>query len=343
MNKKRFSSFLIIGLIIINTFSVLGCGNGQPMTIKDPIVVNGFKLNTFVSIASYVNVSKDILNEALSMCDTYEAMCSRTANNSTLKKVNNHEITEVSGELAEMIKQGLYYSELSNGAFDITIGSVSSLWDFNAEKPRVPDATAISEGLKFVNYKNVKLKPKPDTSDTYTIEMPKGTILDLGAIAKGYIADRIKEFLLSKGVSRAIINLGGNVLCVGSKNDSTNFNVGIRRPFADGNDVLCTLTIADKSSVSSGTYERCFEDAGTFYHHILNPETGYPYDNGISAITIISDSSFEGDCLSTTCFAMGVDEGLKLINSLPDVEAFFVTEKGDIIYSDNAKAFILNQ
>ena len=131
----------------------------------------------------------------------------------------------------------------------------------------------------------------------------------------------------------AIINLGGNVLCIGEKTDNSAFKIGIQKPFADRSETIAVMDIKDKSVVSSGIYERCFEQNGTLYHHLLNPETGYPYDNGLIAVTIISDKSVDGDALSTTCFALGLEDGMKLAESLDDVQAFFVTSDYEIHYT----------
>lgn len=162
----------------------------------------------------------------------------------------------------------------------------------------------------------------------------EGMGLDLGAIAKGYIADRIKDYLLEQGVKSATINLGGNVLCVGEKPEGTPFKIGIQKPFSDRSETIAVMNISDKSVVSSGIYERYFEKDGKIYHHILNPATGYPYDNHLVSVTIISDKSVDGDGLSTSCFALGLDKGMELINSLPDVQAVFITDDYELHYSD---------
>ena len=228
---------------------------------------------------------------------------------------------------------------MSNGAFDITIGSVSSLWDFTAESPKVPDSGRIAEALTHVDYTSVSVSDNGD--GTYSISKPDDVILDLGAVAKGYIADKIKDFLEENGVKRAIINLGGNVLCIGKKTNTDNFGIGVRKPFAANNEVLVALSVDDSSVVSSGNYERYFyADDGTFYHHILNPATGYSYDNDLSDVTILSKDSLTGDCLSTTCFCLGLDDGMKLIESLDGIEAVFVTNEGEIHYSSGAKAYV---
>lgn len=159
--------------------------------------------------------------------------------------------------------------------------------------------------------------------------------INLGAIAKGYIADKMKEYLVEQGVKSAIIDLGGNVLCVGEKTDASPFRVGIRKPFADRSETAAIMEISDKSVVSSGVYERFFKKDGVLYHHILNPKTGYPYENNLISVTIISDESTDGDGLSTTCFALGLEKGMELVNSLSDVQAVFITDDYELHYSED--------
>lgn len=310
--------------------------------LTEPVGVTGYKFNTYVAIDAYSTGGhsskelKNILNDALILCDRYEAMFSRTLTSSELYRLNAGDTDTVSHEVGMLIQSGLDYARLSDGAFDITIGSVSSLWDFTAETPSVPDDGLIKDALTYVDYKNVTLTQNADT--TYTVSMPKGTVLDLGAIAKGYVADRIKSFLIKNNINNAVINLGGNVLCVGNKRGDNAFNIGIKKPFSD-NDYIDSLKIKDMSVVSSGNYERYFYENDTLYHHILNPSTGYPYDNDISEVTIISEKSLDGDCLSTVCFALGIDEGLKLINSLSGIEAVFIDNSGNVTYSDGFTAY----
>ena len=221
------------------------------------------------------------------------------------------------------------YSVLSEGAFDIAIEPLTSLWDFTAENPKVPKDSLIQAALPKCNYHNISV----DTDKNEITLKTDDTAIELGAIAKGYIADRLKDYLVSQNVKSAIINLGGNVLCIGEKTDNSAFKIGIQKPFADRSETIAVMDIRDKSVVSSGIYERCFEQDGTLYHHLLNPKTGYPYDNGLIAVTIISDQSVDGDALSTTCFALGLEDGMKLAESLDDVQAFFVTSDYEIHYT----------
>lgn len=228
-----------------------------------------------------------------------------------------------------MLEKGLYYSKISEGALDITIGSVSKLWDFTAENPELPNDRNITETLNSVDYKKVMLDKNIVTLKDKKME------IDLGCIAKGYIADQIKEYLLAKGVNSAVINLGGNVLCIGEKPSQEPFRIGIQKPFANRNETLVVVELSDESVVSSGSYERYFIQNGKRYHHILNPKTGYPYENNIAGVTIFSKSSVDGDGFSTACFALGLEKGMELINKTDNIEAIFVMEDGSIYYSEH--------
>lgn len=304
---------------------------------QEPVSATAIKLNTAVTVTIYDSQDRELLTECMNLCDKYEKIFSRTASDSELYQLNHRELTPVAGTedtfqvsdpLAELIRKGLYYSELSEGAFDIAIEPLTSLWDFTAEDPQVPEDRLIQEALTKCDYHNVSV-----SDNNEVILKTEDTAIELGAIAKGYIADRLKDYLISQGVKSAIINLGGNVLCIGGKPDDSSFKIGIQKPFADRSETIAVMDIKDKSVVSSGVYERCFEQDGTLYHHLLNPRTGYPYDNGLIAVTIISDESVDGDALSTTCFALGLEDGMKLAESLDNVQAFFVTSDYEIHYT----------
>ena len=212
---------------------------------------------------------------------------------------------------------------------------LTSLWDFTAANPVVPPADEISAAVKKVGYQNLELN-----DDTLTFLSPDTTV-DFGAIAKGYIADRMKEYLMKQGVNSAIINLGGNVLCIGKKPDGTPFKIGLQKPYADRNETIETLNIEDMSVVSSGVYERHFVKDGVNYHHILNPRDGYPYENGLVSVTILSKLSVDGDALSTTCFSMGLEKGMELLNSMDDVYGVFITDDDKVHYTDGARDFLV--
>ena len=323
-----------IGILFVVVLSVFIVCYGKMQKPEEPITATAFKLNTVVKVTIYDSQDEKILQDALALCDKYEKIFRRTRTDSEIYLLNEGKLPQEDGyyilseECAELIGKGLYYSELSGGAFDITIEPLSSLWDFTSGEKQIPDPQTLVEAQKHVGYEKVELKGNKIRFQE------DGMGLELGAIAKGYIADKIKEFLISEGIESAVIDLGGNVLCIGTRPDGEAFRVGIQKPFADRNETVATAGIRDRSVVSSGIYERYFEKDGTLYHHILNPKSGYPYENGLTAVTILSDESVDGDGLSTVCFALGLEKGMELINSLPDTQAVFITEDGELHYSE---------
>lgn len=245
---------------------------------------------------------------------------------------------EISALLERIVKKGLEYSKKSDGRFDIAIEPVSSLWDFTVKKPTVPDEQKIEKALAYVDYQKIALDDQK-----LTFQKP-GMGIDLGGIAKGFIADELKAYLGKKGVKSAVIDLGGNVLCIGKKDPKTPFHIGIQQPFADRNETIAAVSVDGLSIVSSGIYERYFKTKdGTLYHHILNPKTGYSYDNDLMAVTILSKKSVDGDGLSTSCFAMGKKEGLAFINNIDDVEAVFITKDEKMHYSKGFSKYLYKQ
>lgn len=334
VSSKRSALFFFIFIVLILAVFSLFYARRQPDSQTEPVTATAFKLNTVVTITLYDSEDQELLDQAMELCDHYEKIFSRTLPESELYRLNAGTLPQedgafiISDTLADLINEGLRYSELSGGTFDISIGPVSSLWDFTSGSSVIPDEDDVKDALKLVDYRQVFL-------DGNRIRFGmEGMQLDLGAIAKGYIADRIKEFLVSEGVKSAILDLGGNILCIGERPDDTPFRIGIQRPFAQRSETVSVAQIDDKSVVSSGIYERYFEKNGILYHHILNPRTGFPYENDLVSVTIISDRSTDGDGLSTSCFALGLEQGMELINSLPDVYAAFITADGKLHFSE---------
>jgi thiamine biosynthesis lipoprotein len=327
-------------LLLITLLSLLflsGCSsnfNAGNVDEEVPFITKSdFLLNTVVTINLYDKQDEALLEDCFDLIAKYEKIYSRTSESSELYALNygtapHDDLTyQISNELSDILKYGLYYSKLSGGYFDISVAPITSLWDFTAADPVLPREEELQAALPLVNYDYIQLNHNQ-------VSFAKDGIgIDLGAIAKGYIADRLKEFLISNGVNSAMLNLGGNVLCVGEKPEGIPFQVGIQKPFADRNETIAVMEINDLSVVSSGIYERYFTLDGVNYHHILNPKTGYPYDNELVAVTIISKKSTDGDGLSTTCFALGLDKGLELIASLPDTYAVFITKDYEVYYS----------
>lgn len=323
--KFKQSRFIIPVFLLVAVFAA-GIWYSYTQKQTDPISVSDFKLNTVIQISIYDSKDETLLTQALELCDQYENVFSRTEPDSELYKLNHRtlpqkdNVYQVSEELLTVIERGLFYSRLSDGAFDITIAPVSSLWDFTSGTCILPDEKKLQEAVKQVGWEKVRVTEEGVAFADDT------TQLDLGGIAKGYIADQIKEYLVSQGVESAVINLGGNVLCIGGKKDRTDFQVGIQKPFADRNETAGVISVNDRSVVSSGIYERGFQIEDTWYHHILNPSTGYPYQNNLVSVTIVSDASVDGDALSTICFSLGLEKGMELINSMDGVSALFITK-----------------
>lgn len=315
-----------------------GCNAVPPAASEAPIERTDFLLNTFVDIKIYDSDDTALLDGAISLCREYESLFSKTIETSEIYRLNHRAPGEqtftVSDTTAELLETALRYCELSDGAFDITIEPLSSLWDFTSSDPEIPDEAAIAEVVKKCGYENLVLE-----GNTLTFLSPD-TSIDLGSIAKGYIADKIRDYLADAGVTSAIINLGGNVLCMGSHPDKGPFQIGLQKPFAERSETFATVSVSNMSVVASGVYERHFIINGTNYHHILNPDTGYPYDNGLISVTILSEHSVDGDGLSTTCFSLGLEKGLELLNSMDGVYGCFIDENYEIHYSEGMEDFL---
>lgn len=293
----------------------------------------GICLDTFITITLYGCNDTDILNECFRIVRRYHDIYSRTSNYSELYRINQsheHRIS-ISPEMAEIITICKKYGEMTDGSFDLTIGAVSSLWDFKAEEPSIPEQASIDEALTHVDYR--KIDVIEEDGQYFLIKEDENAILELGGIAKGYIADKVKEYLLGAGVDSALIDLGGNILCVGTHLDGSPFRIGILEPFSE-NTYITTVNADDCSVVTSGSYQRYFEMDNRTYHHILNPSDGYPVENGLLSVTIIAKSSVDADALSTSCFILGVKKGMELIDSLEDIHAVFIDSDFNITYSE---------
>ena len=307
-------------LLIINLLLIISLFSGCTKFTNNQINVSGQYFDTAVSITIYGG-TKDVADKCKDICSKYENMFSNKIDSSEISMININSAkgnwTSVSNETLELIKKGIEFGNISNGLFDITIGEVSQLWDFK-DGNNLPDPATIKEKISNVNYKNIEID-----GNNVRLSNPNAK-LDLGGIAKGYIADKLKEYLLSQNIDSALINLGGNVLLVGSKLDGSNFRIGIQKPFEESGETILVVNTHDKSIVTSGTYERYFYKDNKLYHHILDTHTGYPVENDLCSVTIISDSSMMGDGLSTTAFLMGLNDGLNYIESLENTEAIFI-------------------
>lgn len=329
--KKRTVLLPAFCIFLISLCMVSGCGTNQ----QSPVSRSEYLLNTIVSVSIYKvsgneKDTETILDDCMRKCKEYENLFSRTVPGSDISKINDAapEYVSVSDDTILLLQQALSYCQLTEGLIDITIAPVKDLWNFSdPAKAGIPNAESITEQLAHVNYKNVEINGNlVRLSDEYAA-------LDVGFIAKGYIADRLKEYLTAQGVTSGIINLGGNVLTIGNK-DGEAFRVGIQKPFERTGTALMCVESNDSSVVTSGVYERYFSMDEKIYHHILGPSTGYPIDNELLSVTILSKDSTTGDALSTSCLLFGLEKGRELIESMDGVEAIFVTKDYEIIKTD---------
>ncbi len=303
---KKFLSLIFILLLL-----PCGCSKRQITDTK-------LYMDTVCTVTA--ECDEKTLDGAFSICENYERVFGREGYESELEKLNEKGELSLSDDLLEVIKLAAFYCESTDGKYDITLAPVISLWDF--ENQTLPDADLLSSTVQRVDYEKININ-----GNTVTLN---GTELDLGSIAKGYVADKVVEFLKEKGAENGIVNLGGNVKVFGKE-----YNVGIIKPFSD--EILLTVKIKNLSAVTSGIYQRCFEKDGTLYHHILDSSTGLPIDNELASVTVLGECSAECDVLSTVCMLLGEKDAKKLINETDGYEAVFIKKDNSVSVSNGLK------
>ncbi len=300
---------------------------------------NQFLLDTVVSIKLYQSRDEALLQSAFDYIAEMEGELSRYQPHSEISRINNSQTqswVKVSENTFQVLETALVYAEFSKGEFDPTIGPLVDIWGIGGESPQIPSNIEIARILPLIDYKTVNLNSERKA----VMLMREGVRLDIGGIAKGWIADEIANYLHENGARHILINLGGNIRIMGGKPDGKPFRIGMQDPFGERGSYLGVFSLSEGSVVSSGVYERFFEADGIRYHHILDTETGYPVDKGLAAVTIISPYSVDGDALSTTLLAMGLERGIELVKRIDHIEAVFITTEGDIfITSDAARIF----
>ena len=290
---------------------------------------------TFHAFDTVCAVSADVDDAALAqveaLCSRYELLLSRFNPQSKLFALNAAAgaWVDVGEELAHVLRLALGYCERTGGLFDITMGSVCRLWDFKREV--VPDAAAVSEALAHVGWRGVQV-------DGCCVKLADAhATVDLGGIAKGYIADRVIDALRAAGATSGVVNLGGNVVCLGSKLDGSTWNVGLRAPVPSGGTLqtasFASMAVCGKSVVTSGVYERAFTRDGRVLHHILDPRTGMPAATDVLSATVVSDASLDGDGYTTALVIMGAERALDFAEAIPGIEAVLLTTDGHLFHT----------
>lgn len=332
---KKYKNYLKSSLLLIFCiFIISGCSKKVE---SEPISKSELLMGTVVTVTLYDNLDESILDKVFVKVKELESNLSINESGTLIDKINDNagiSPVKVDEETFAVIEKGLEFSNTSNGLFDITIGPLVKLWSIGLPEAKLPSESEISSVLPLINRDKLIL----DKENLTVYLEDKNMKIDLGGIAKGFTADIISDLLSENNVNSAIIDLGGNIFAKGIKTNGNKWNIGIQDPNSDRGATVGTISIENKSIVTSGTYERYLEKDGVKYHHILSPSTGYPYENNIAGITIISDYSVDGDGLSTSVFAMGIEEGLKFINNFDGAEAIFVTDDSKVYLSDGVKS-----
>lgn len=364
---RHYSRF-IVSIMVLFSFCLIGCSTGVSSrtgstspsgliqsddsgSTLSPVTKQSFYFDTICQITVYAMTgtgtetdfrtkADTAINNAFSLCSNYEKILSKTVEGSDIWNINHASGREVKvdSRTIDVVKRGIYYGDLSDGRFDITIGKAEDLWDFHSDNPSVPDETELAGAIRHVDYRNIIID---ESSSSIRLSDPE-TEIDLGGIAKGYIADRVCEQLQKDEVTSAIVSLGGNIECVGGKPEKVgfhpsddnsdsegnvgDFNIGIETPYSHETRIVGSSHLRNGTMVTSGVYERYFEVDGKQYHHILDVKTGYPVSTDVLGVTVKSSEGHSEDCdaLATICLIYGCEKGKDLIGQLEDYEAAFV-------------------
>ena len=319
---------VIFAITVAVCLLLTACGGVQPETSES------FALDTICSQSVYgenadlaIGAVNDMLMHITNTMSMNEGSYIYEINTAAPNDVR------VPEEVAALLETSLDIARETDGAFDPTIGVISALWDISGD-PRVPSAQEIDSALPLVDYTGVAI------DGTFVSLKQSGMKADLSGIAKGYAADLAAGIYEEHGVSSALIYLGGNIYAYGTKPDGSDYRIGLRNPFGSAGEYAAVVGVSNMSVVTSGVYERKFESGGKTYHHLFDPDTGYPLDNGLAAVTVICKSSTYADALSTALFVLGLDEGLKTAESMNGIEAVFFTDDYGIYVTSGLKESI---
>ena len=334
MGLKKINKYYTVLLSAAFLTAAVGMSAHAEMSKESAV---GFYLDTVITLTAYTE-DVQILNDALEECGRYERLLSRTVEGSDVWNINHAQgkPVTVSDDTIEILQTAASVSEASDGAFDVTIAPASTLWDFTSGAAVLPDAGKLEEAAQLIDYSKVEI-------DGNEVTLPEGMMIDLGGVAKGYIADAVKYYLEDRGIESAILSFGGNIVAIGLKPDGTPWKVGIQDIDEPTGNYMLVAANYGGSTVTSGIYERGFELDGVYYHHILDTATGMPVNNELASVTIFSDSSMWGDALATAAFALGTEKGLELIETMEEIEAVFIARDRSAVYSSGADEYMIQK
>ncbi|MDN6161692.1 MAG: FAD:protein FMN transferase [Atopostipes sp.] len=283
--------------------------------------------------------AESVLDELVSLLHYYEKLFSANDPESGLNKINQNagiRAVQVDSELYELIKLGKKHSLAPSSLLNIAIGPLVQSWRIGFDDAKKPTDKIIKKELRKVDLDQVQL------SENEVYLSKKGMAIDLGALAKGYIADRLIDYLKEVGATSALINLGGNLVTMGPamKHSDGYWRIGVQNPLKRRGQSQIVLKIQDQSVVTSGIYERQLKKEGKSYHHILNPDTGYPVETDLVSLTIISDLSVDGEIWTSRLFGQRTKEAIQKIEEIPGIEGIVINQEGDIFLSKGVHSLL---
>lgn len=291
-----------------------------------------FMLGTVNTISIYNEDENKAIEVIESVCARIEEIDDRMSafkDESDICRIKNaagNELVQVHQDTFEIIKKAVELSEITEGAFDITMRPLVELWGIKNKNGFIPNEDQIKRIKEFVDYRDIVFD-----EETCKVGLKKsGQAIDLGGIAKGYAADEARRIISEGQIKNAIINFGGNVVTIGKQQDGKEWRIGIQNPNSGTGDFIATLDLSDMSVVTSGSNEQFFIKDGIRYHHIINPATGYPADSNLLSVTAVTKDSMEGDALTTALFILGPEKSALLIEQLK-IDAVFITEKMEVL------------
>ncbi len=316
----------IIYIVLILTAAIFStsCSIGQEKSFKS----DGFALGTIISQEIYGKNGQQVSEEAMAKLKYLEDLMTINAPGGDSNKLNENAgkgYVEISPETISVLKSARKISDLSEGAaFDITVAPVVKAWGIGTDNPQVPSEETLAELVPLINYRDVQID---EANNKASLAKP-GQMIDLGGIAKGYAGDILREIYRENGIKSGLINLGGNIIALGSKPDGSNWSIGIQNPRSETGEIVGIIHVSDTAVVTSGDYQRYFEKDGKRYCHIIDPYTGYPAESGLMSVTIITSSSTDADGLAKA-FVLGLDKGRELVEKYNrlygQAEAVFIT------------------
>lgn len=295
-----------------------------------------YALGTIIRLSAFGENGTFAIDEAILMINDIDDKMSAFKDNSDISRINDNSGSNfqlVSADTYFILKKAIEYCKLTKGAFDPTIRPLVNLWNRGMEQEQLPDVDSIKEKLSLVNYNDILFDENSRNIKLKNI----GQQIDLGGIAKGFAADKVRDIFIRHNIKHALIDLGGNIYVLGSKPNNTFWNIGIQNPYKPRGQYLGVLKVKNKSIVTSGNYEKYFLKDGKRYHHIIDPKTGFPSESRIISATIISDNSIDGDGLSTGIYILGVEKSLELIETLENIDAILVTNDNKVFLTSSIK------